>query len=308
MAEVIQFRKSQKWKAVVDICGLKVALAEFFLFLQECCFISGVALVWAASVKLILYLSFLVVFMPECSSSCLIRWLDGWMRLIIIHKARQRSPLSGLQYYDIIVWYKTVWLGRTSCGHDGQCQSTSLPHDQVWKEVAHVPRKCGLNYFNPGILIIFTFQKRFTAVRFSLQLGQQSDEWSSKQERSVPTHSPPPSLSFPFTPSVNSPTCTHTFTQTHTGQSKILRATGEICEPWASAEPLSSAVAINQKALATWKNSCNLQEEAGHLRDDAWVLSVLLWSSKREWLLQVDFSQPYRDPCHLKITTIIDIS
>lgn len=32
------------------------------------------------------------------------------------------------------------------------------------------------------------------------------------------------------------------------------------------------------KALVTWKNSCNLQEEVEHLRDDVWILSVLFWA------------------------------
>lgn len=49
---------------------------------------------------------------------------------------------------------------------------TVLPDDG--EEVAHVQRKCGLCHFNPRILIMLTFQKRFTAAWFRLQLGQQS--------------------------------------------------------------------------------------------------------------------------------------
>lgn len=32
------------------------------------------------------------------------------------------------------------------------------------------------------------------------------------------------------------------------------------------------------KALATWKNSCDLQEEVGHLRVNIWILSLLFWT------------------------------
>lgn len=37
------------------------------------------------------------------------------------------------------------------------------------------------------------------------------------------------------------------------------------------------------KALVTWKNSCNLQEEVEHLRDDGWILSVLFWAKCQSW-------------------------
>lgn len=37
------------------------------------------------------------------------------------------------------------------------------------------------------------------------------------------------------------------------------------------------------KALVTWKNSCNLQEEVEHLRDDVWILSVLFWVKCQSW-------------------------
>lgn len=84
---------------------------------------------------------------------------------------------------DIIVWV----LGHPIIGAMGQdvmrfrgvTEPTSETcHGPVPPFPFHVPRKCGLCHLKPGILIMLTFQKGCTTVRFSLQLRQQSDEWS----------------------------------------------------------------------------------------------------------------------------------
>lgn len=51
--------------------------------------------------------------------------------------------------------------------------------DQGLDEVHHAPRKQGLCRFSPGIPVMLMSEQGCTAVRFSLQLGQQSDGWSS---------------------------------------------------------------------------------------------------------------------------------
>lgn len=85
---------------------------------------------------------------------------------------------------------------------------------------------------------------------------------------------------FPFTPTINPRAHTHTYIYT-----PVLKPgeKGEICELWGSAQPLLQCCGHKTKALVTWKNSWNLQEEVEHLRDYVWILSALFWAKCQSW-------------------------
>lgn len=80
---------------------------------------------------------------------------------------------------------------------------------------------------------------------------------------------------FPFTPSINLHTHTHTYAHWPSGW-RNLRAVG-LCRATLQGRGHKT------KALVTWKNSWNLQEEVEHLRDDGWILSVLFWAKCQSW-------------------------
>lgn len=104
-------------------------------------------------------------------------------------------------------------------------------------------------------------------------------------EEGLCLHTAPPSL-FPFF-ALNQFTHTHTHLSIYisTQQSQIL---SQPCG-WRSLRAAGFCRATLQgrghktKALVTWKNSCNLQEEVEHLRDDVWILSVLFWAKCQSW-------------------------
>lgn len=173
-----------------------------------------------------------------------------------------------------------AWLGRTGCIKGGNLKLMSLHHftTKVWQEVVHVPRKCGLCHFNPGILIMLTFQKGFTTLRFRLQLGQQSDGWSSYKEELCPHTHLLPSFFFSIYTLCE---FTHVHKYIHTGlkclgDGRNLRAVG-LC--WATLPFCGHKT----KALATWKNSCDLQEEMAHLRGDVWIQCSLQGEALKKW-------------------------